>query len=247
MHKPILSRQDLGPDDEFKFACYPGIKCFNVCCHDVTLVLSPYDALRLRKALGLPPARFLEEYTDMHLGDLTQIPVVRLKMKADLTCPFVTPEGCSVYQDRPSSCRAYPLARFTMRNRKTGEIIERYKIVRESHCEGHFEDRLWRVRDWIKDQGLLPYHEMNDLFGELILLRQKMADSPLSADDLDAIYTACYLPDRFVEIVRQQDFASRYGFAPETIEKGLSEETELLKLGFNWLKKTVFKEALEKG
>ncbi len=240
MQKPILSRQDLKPDDEFKFACYPGIKCFNVCCHDVTLILSPYDALRIRRALGLSPSDFLERYTDMHLGDLTQIPVVRLKMRADLTCPFVTEEGCQIYNDRPSSCRTYPLARFTMRNRQTGEVVELYKIVRESHCEGHFEDRVWKVKDWVSDQGLLPYHEMNDLFGELILLRQKMADTPLSADDLDAIYTACYLQDRFAELVARDDFAARYGFEVSEIEKALREETELLKLGFKWLKKTVF-------
>ncbi len=240
MQKPILSRQDLKPDDEFKFACYPGIKCFNVCCHDVTLILSPYDALRIRRALGLSPSDFLERYTDMHLGDLTQIPVVRLKMRADLTCPFVTEEGCQIYNDRPSSCRTYPLARFTMRNRQTGEVVELYKIVRESHCEGHFEDRVWKVKDWVSDQGLLPYHEMNDLFGELILLRQKMADTPLSADDLDAIYTACYLQDRFAKLVARDDFAARYGFEVSEIEKALREETELLKLGFKWLKKTVF-------
>ena len=240
MQKPILSRQDLKLDDEFKFACYPGIKCFNVCCHDVTLILSPYDALRVRRALGLSPSDFLERYTDMHLGDLTQIPVVRLRMRTDLTCPFVSEEGCQIYNDRPSSCRTYPLARFTMRNRQTGEVVELYKIVRESHCEGHFEDRIWKVKDWISDQGLLPYHEMNDLFGELILLRQKMADTPLSADDLDAIYTACYLQDRFAELVARDDFAARYGFEVSEIEKALREETELLKLGFKWLKKTVF-------
>ena len=27
----------LGPDDRFKFACHPGVSCFNRCCGDVNL------------------------------------------------------------------------------------------------------------------------------------------------------------------------------------------------------------------
>ena len=31
----------LGPDDKFEFACHPGVSCFNKCCGDVNIFLSP--------------------------------------------------------------------------------------------------------------------------------------------------------------------------------------------------------------
>ncbi|MEZ4604032.1 MAG: YkgJ family cysteine cluster protein [Desulfobacterales bacterium] len=35
-------------------------------------------------------------------------------------CPFVTADGCRVYQNRPSSCRMYPLIRVVRRARADG-------------------------------------------------------------------------------------------------------------------------------
>ena len=35
----------LGLDDKFTFACNPQLSCFGHCCHDVTIVLTPYDVL----------------------------------------------------------------------------------------------------------------------------------------------------------------------------------------------------------
>ena len=44
----------LGPDDTFQFACHPGVSCFNRCCGDVNIFLSPYDVLRLKTGLPGP-------------------------------------------------------------------------------------------------------------------------------------------------------------------------------------------------
>ena len=33
------------------FACHPKVPCFNECCRELDLALSPYDVLRLRRAL----------------------------------------------------------------------------------------------------------------------------------------------------------------------------------------------------
>jgi len=246
MDRPVFDHRELTLDDVFEFACYPGISCFNLCCYDVNLVLSPYDFLRLRQNLGLSSREFIEKFGDLHIGDVTQFPVVSLRMNVhDFACPFLRKEGCSVYKDRPASCRTYPLARFTMLDEQ-GNKIEIYRIIRETHCKGHFEKRPISVRDWIKEQGLEPYNEFNDLFGEIVLARKQMANTPLSADDLDKIYMVSYELERFRKLVEAEDF-TKLGFSSEEIEKALKEETALLRLGLNWLKKTVFKEVFEKG
>jgi Fe-S-cluster containining protein len=88
----------------------------------VNQLLTPYDILRLKRHFGISSAEFLETYTTQHIGPETRLPVVSLKTDASdgHTCPFVSPEGCRVYENRPSSCRTYPLARMLSRSRETG-------------------------------------------------------------------------------------------------------------------------------
>ncbi|WP_022852620.1 YkgJ family cysteine cluster protein [Thermodesulfatator atlanticus] len=242
MEQPVFDHRKLGLDDVFEFACYPGISCFNICCFDVTLVLGPYDFLRLRKNLGLSSREFIDRFCDFYIGDVTQLPVVSVKMQShDFSCPFLREEGCSVYPDRPASCRTYPLARFVGRDEE-GKPFEIYRIIRETHCKGHFEKRPISVRDWIKEQGLEPYYEFNDLFGEIVFARQHM-DRPLTAEELDLIYLACYGLEKFKEYVSSQAI-SLEGFSQDEIAAALKDDEKLLRLGLNFLKKTIFRDYL---
>ncbi len=244
MDQPVFDHRKLGLDDVFEFSCFPGISCYNLCCYDVNLVLSPYDFLRVRRALGLSSEEFIARFAELYLGDVTQLPVVAVKMQQhDFSCPFLRPEGCSIYPDRPASCRTYPLARFTGRDEE-GKPFEIYRIIRETHCKGHFEKRPITVREWIKEQGLEPYYEFNDLFGEIVFARQHM-DRPLSADELDLIYTACYALEKFRPLVEKKEGFLAVGFSEEEINRVLEDETELLRLGLNFLKRTIFREFFE--
>ena len=112
----------LAPDAAFRFACNPEVPCFNACCRDLHQTLTPYDILRLKRRLGMTSDRFLAAYTTRHIGPESGLPIVCLKPRAadHLACPFVSPEGCTVYPDRPASCRLYPLARAVSRSRHTG-------------------------------------------------------------------------------------------------------------------------------
>ena len=50
-------------DDSFVFQCHQKLACFTHCCQDVSIVLTPYDVLRLKKALGIDSSEFLQRYT----------------------------------------------------------------------------------------------------------------------------------------------------------------------------------------
>ncbi len=243
MEQPVFDHRKLTLDDVFEFACYPGISCFNMCCYDLTLVLSPYDFLRLRRALDLSSKEFIERFADFYLGDVTQLPVVSVRMKThDFACPFLREEGCSVYPDRPASCRTYPLARFTGRDEE-GKRFEIYRIIRETHCKGHFEKRPITVREWIKEQGLEPYHEFNDLFSEIVFARQHM-DRPLSADELDLIYNVFYGLENFKDYVTSEEQLFKKFFSEDKIKEALEDDEKLLRLGLYFLRQTIFKEYL---
>jgi Fe-S-cluster containining protein len=101
----------LGPEDTFRFACHPGVSCFNKCCADVNIFLSPYDVLRMKRRLGMKSGDFLDKYTLMPVHKDMKTPVVVLRMNddEDKSCPFLTEGGCGIYSDRPWPCRMYPL------------------------------------------------------------------------------------------------------------------------------------------
>ena len=89
-------------DHVFQFNCSPGVTCFTQCCQDVTIVLTPYDILRLKNSLGISSDEFLDKYTIILSKENRLIPMVVLKMnEQNKRCPFVTDNGCSVYADRP--------------------------------------------------------------------------------------------------------------------------------------------------
>ena len=85
-------------EDTFAFSCHKELSCFNACCRNKHLPLSPYDVLRLKKALKVHSDTFLVEYAVYALDPGSGFPVVSLKMRDDerTTCPFVSAEGCLV-------------------------------------------------------------------------------------------------------------------------------------------------------
>lgn len=105
--------QPLRPETSLRFACRPGVICFNECCRELDLALFPYDVLRLRRALGISSGEFMKKYVLVTQEDGQVFPICRLSMVDDgrASCVFVRREGCSVYADRPAACRAYPVGR----------------------------------------------------------------------------------------------------------------------------------------
>jgi len=203
---PIMASEELtelGLDDFFAFSCYPGISCFNACCRDLNQFLMPYDIIRLKQDVGITSTRFLARYTSRHFGPQTGLPVVTLHPadRITLSCPFVTPEGCSVYDNRPSSCRMYPLMRLLSRSRQTGGLSVRYMLLNEPHCNGFENGRRQTVREWIEHQGLAPYNEMNDAMMEVIALKNQLIPGPLPRGLAELFEVALYDVDRFRQLL----------------------------------------------
>ena len=127
----------MDPDHPFNFKCYRGVSCFTECCQDVTIALTPYDVLRLKRGLGIRSDEFIDKYT-INLSRKKQIiPFVILKMNEDdKKCPFVNKEeGCSVYEDRPWPCRMFPLDmnEVCQTLRRVGFAVSRKSEIGDSH------------------------------------------------------------------------------------------------------------------
>jgi len=233
----------MSPEESFRFECSPGVACFNACCRDLNQFLYPYDILRLRKRLGLSSGEFLNRYTSQHLGPGSGLPIVSLT-SADarrLTCPFVTAEGCSVYPDRPSSCRIYPLVRAISRNRATNEITERFMLLKEPHCLGFGEPKAQTVRQWIKNQQVETDNPINDKLMEIISLKRQRLPGPLDLKSRGLVYRALYDLDSFKNQIFANNFLNNLELDPEKLAAARTDDKVLLEVGIEWVKQVVFK------
>ena len=145
MHEKFLNEPNkMVRDDSFSFECASKLDCFNVCCADVNIVLTPYDVLRMKRNLGISSEEFLAEYTFIPFDKESKLPVVLLRMSDDekKVCPFVKSEGCSIYSDRPWACRMYPVGMAAQKDTPDGWGGEKfYFLLREDVCKGFGEDK----------------------------------------------------------------------------------------------------------
>lgn len=235
----------LGPNDPFTFACRPGISCFNRCCSDVNIFLSPYDVLRLRKHLGITSGEFLDRYALMPVQKDMKTPVVVLRMNEDehRKCPFVTDEGCGVYADRPWPCRMYPVGLAAQRDTPDGWRGEHfYFLLRERGCKGFDEQSDWTVRSWMEDQGVDPYEEWGEAYKELTLHEFFEQGGMLAPEKLEMFFTACYDLDRFRRFVFETTLLTRFDVDDELVEEMKYDDEALLRFGFLWLRFVLFGE-----
>jgi Fe-S-cluster containining protein len=234
----------LGPDDRFRFGCHPGVSCFNKCCSDVNIFLSPYDVLRLKRRLGITSGEFLTRYTFLPVNKEMKTPAVMLKMQDDeqKTCPFLGDGGCTVYSDRPWPCRMYPLGMAAQKDTPDGWRGERfYFLLRESGCMGYDEaQREWTVREWLDDQGIDEYDEWGEGFKELALHPFFEDGGVLSPKKMHMFFTACYDLDGFRDFVFSSTLLQRFDVDEDFVEEMRYSDEALLRFAFLWLRFALF-------
>ncbi len=230
--------------DTFSFACHPAVSCFTECCRDLKLVLTPYDLLRLKKALGLVSSDLLDQFVVIKPQELNGFPGVYLKMNEDErhACPFVSPEGCRIYKDRPGACRIYPIGRASSKTKGQDEAKEFHFLVKEDHCRGFDEAKEWSIKSWSQDQGLEPYTFFNDCWTEIIQHKGSLGPEALIPQKLQMFFMASYNLDQFRKFVLKSTFLQRFVVPEERIRKMESDDEELLRLAFQWLKLVLFGE-----
>jgi len=236
----------LSEKSTFSFRCHKDVPCFTKCCYGINIMLTPYDIIRLKNRLQMTSEEFLAMYTTPQLLEKTDLPVVTLKMLGDVegepACPFVRPEGCLVYSDRPTTCRYYPIGVGTL-NHKEPDEEGFYFFVNEPHCRGFEEDHQWTVADWREDQGVDVYDDVNALWTELLVRKRSIpANIMLTQKTKNMFFTASYDIDRFRRFVFESSFLEIYHLDKAEIERIRNDELALLNLSFRWLNWLLFKQ-----
>jgi len=241
---PVVPNQ-LSEDAVIQFRCHKGVDCFNACCKNIDIVLTPYDIIRLKQRLGITSTEFLKQYTVPFEFAKDSIAGVRLKpVEGGTACQFMTEEGCNVYGDRPTACRYYPVG--LLSTRRQDENVDRafYALVKEDHCHGHFEDRKLTIAEYRKEQGLVEYDQHGRAWRQQILKVKSAGPyiGKMSKASLQFFFMACYDMDRFREFVRCEGFNTTYDVESETMQEILADDLALLRFGDRMIRQIMYAE-----
>ena len=235
----IPEGRTLVDDKPFLFHCHPAVSCFMHCCRQLELYLYPYDVLRLKNALRMHSADFMREHTLLARGSHPFFPAVMLKMadNEEHTCPFLLAAGCSVYEDRPSACRTYPLERAVEKRPGAKQLTIHYFMTHHPYCQGHTEHNQYTLAQWERDQFLHEFNLMNDQWAEVDAL---FASNPWQGEGSagprqQLAFMVCFNIDDFRDYCRQHILLKRFALEKDRRRRIERYDAELLKFGFDWL------------
>ncbi|MDD5364169.1 MAG: YkgJ family cysteine cluster protein [Gallionellaceae bacterium] len=243
-HSPVMPTM-LDGDTELKFRCHRGVKCWNACCSNIDITLTPYDILRLKNHLGISSGEFLQKYTVPYEIDKDGTPGVKLRsVDGGTACQFMVEEGCSVYENRPTACRYYPVALLSVR--RSDEYVDRlsFALVKEDTCFGHQEPDTQTIDEYRAGQGAAEYDEKGRVWRQLILKKKSAGPAigkpPAITNQL--FFMVNYDLDRFRAFVISESFNKTYDIPVEEMAELIADDEKLLDFGGRFLRHVLFNE-----
>jgi Fe-S-cluster containining protein len=235
-----LPGRQIAAGEHFRFRCHAGLACFNRCCRNLNLFLYPYDLLLLKNRLETTAEAFIDAYVDVVLRPDNFFPDLLLRMRGDAeqTCPFLTPQGCSVYPARPDTCRTFPIEQGAL-YREGSRSPEPVSIFRPpDFCLGQYENQEWDLAGWAEDQGAAIHNRMT---AEWAAIKRLFIKDPWGAEGPSGpkarmAFMAAYNMDSFRSFIFESSFLKRYRIKPALVRKLRRSERALLGFGFDWIK-----------
>lgn len=249
---PVLPVR-LTEQNSFCFRCHAGVSCWNECCHDTDITLTPYDLIRLARHLGLRPGEAGRMFGTPDIHEPSGMPVLKLKRvdngDARRPCVFLDGDnGCFVYEDRPAACRYYPLGLASVKMKGHEAPEDFYFLVKEPHCRGHDEEKEQSVAEFRAEQGVQPYDEANRGWIHILmkLASWKALGGP-EGKELDQRTKKMFAMattdlDAFRCFVFETSFLERYAIDPDMRPLLATDDEVLLKLAVDWLRAILFNE-----
>ncbi|UCH19782.1 MAG: YkgJ family cysteine cluster protein, partial [Deltaproteobacteria bacterium] len=167
-------------------------------------------------------------------------PEVLLRMSEDgeKTCPFLIESGCSVYSDRPDTCRMFPLEQGIIYDVQKNKSRMIHLFRPPDFCLGQHENKTWTTQTWTQDQKSVLYTKMTVQWADLkrLFLVDPWGQEGPQGPKAKMAFMATYNIDRFRDFVFNSSFLSRYKLNSALVKRIRLNDVELLKLGFEWVK-----------
>ncbi len=240
----LRDRRQIAGDETFSFGCHDGLPCYTRCCGDVNIFLTPVDVLRLARRSGLDTSEFLPKHTLTPITKELHLPVAVLRMNDDehKRCPFLGEQGCGVYEDRPWSCRMYPLGMAIPPARAGVEPEPIYFLFEDDFCDGRGEKQEWTIDSWRENQGVLEQEELEKGYQAIVSHPWFIGGRQLDPKRMEMFHTACYDLDAFRRFIFESSFLERFELDDELCAQLRSDDQALLNFAFRWLRFALFAE-----
>jgi len=235
----------LEPNTEIKFRCHKGISCWNACCKKADITLTPYDIVRLKQATGKDSSAVLNEHTVPFTMDADGVPGLKLRTTDEGACLFMDEvNGCTIYENRPSSCRYYPLGNLSMKKADQAHENQHFVLINEEHCKGHKEDHTQNIQSFREEQKVEEFDQHNIEYFQLILKKKSMGPGVGTPPEmsLQLFFMACFDQDRFRRFVASDAFKKNYTIDDATYEEVANDDVACMYFGFRLLRQVLFNE-----
>ncbi len=134
------------------------------CCHDKVITLSPYDLLRIARAVGITTSEAIERFT-IRRGSI-------LKFNDHGACAALDGLRCGVHRGRPLVCRLYPLGI----ERDEVSRAERFLTLEPAAGSLGIYGDEGAVNDFLDAQNVGAHLAANDRYASLLpIYRERIA------------------------------------------------------------------------
>jgi Fe-S-cluster containining protein len=241
-----IDQASLSLDSTFTFHCHADLPCFNQCCRTPTIILSPYDILRLKQALGITSGELLQRYTRQEIEPESNLPLVLIDpcRSEESRCPFLGAPGCLVYAHRPAACRLFPI---TMGSRLTADGVVDYYFRRKlDYCRGFDAEVQWTLKSWMANQGFSEYDQGRRAWIDILLQAGRQEPGEVDALVQDLFATLAYDLDKFRRLVSEPAFLQAYGVDARESASLQTDDLALLRLSYRVLPTLLTREGLRR-
>ncbi len=230
----------LSLSDSFRFCCHDGLNCYNRCCRTPTILLSPYDILRLKEYLHITSGEFLRRYTLRLTEENSRLPLIFLdtSRSPEGGCPFVGAAGCRVYPRRPAACRLFPI---TMGSELTPTaVVDYYFCRRLDYCRGFDSETAWTVADWQASQGFPEYDRGRRDWLEILLRAGLEKPQPIDSRWQELLATVANDLDAFRSLISESGFRQVHELNDQALETLKRDDLALLRFSYSYLRALLF-------
>ena len=219
------------------------MSCFGHCCRDVTIVLTPYDVLRMKRSLGIDSSEFLEQVHAAPAERRAEIPHRDSEDgRGEQALPVPVRDRAAASTATARGHAACTRWAWPSRNRRRLTDMPFHFVIQEDICKGHGEGVSLSVREWIECQGIQEFEMMAGGFKELTLHDFWNSNKALTPQQSDMFYMACYDLDRFRRFVFETRFLSLFEVDEASVEALRTDDQELLDFAMQWLRFSIFGE-----
>lgn len=195
------------------------------CCVGMTGIAfsGGVDVNRMAKSLGISRTEFLREYTTASDRKPTDRWIKQIG--EDNRCPFLSAAGCTQYEGRSSTCRAFPwiAAEQVQKVKETGSFIL-YK-----NCPGMIKSYMGAIIKSADVSHNVAQQIVAGPFGKICYLHMRKEHGMAISDELKALgIKTLPEPEAFRSMARTYAIGFCALFTPERREEDLKAMTKLL-------------------